>query len=83
MDVIMVSIEEVVPYSFGVISKEVKVQVMAQISQHLAHWGIEYFMNRCKVAVDAGPMGFPTEKREEDLVQLGFPTCNPTRTSYM
>ena len=32
--------------------------------------------------VDAGPMGFPMKKREEDLVQLGFPTCNPTRTSY-
>ena len=32
--------------------------------------------------VDTGPMGFPTEKREEDLVQLVFPTCNPTRTSY-
>ena len=32
--------------------------------------------------VDTGPMGFPTEKREEDLVQLGFPTCNPTKTSY-
>ena len=32
--------------------------------------------------VDTGPMGFPTEKREEDLVQLRFPICNPTRTSY-
>ena len=26
------------------------------------------------------PWGFP--RREEDLVQLGFPTCNPTRISY-
>ena len=34
-------------------------------------------------SVDAGPMGFPTEKREEDLVQLGFPTCNPTRISTL
>ena len=32
--------------------------------------------------VDAGPIGFPTEKREENLVQTDFSTCNPTRTSY-
>ena len=30
-----------------------------------------------------GTHGVPMEKREEDLVQLGFPTYNPTRTSYM
>ena len=33
-------------------------------------------------SVDAGPIRFPTEKREENLVQIGFSTCNPTRTSY-
>ena len=33
------------------------------------------------LAVDAGPMRFPTVKREEDLVQIGFSSCNPTRTS--
>ena len=35
-----------------------------------------------RVSVDVGPIRFPTEKREENLVQIGFSTCNPTRTSY-